>query len=78
MMRVHILQADDWTAGVITLLAPASPYRPWCHPAGGARLPEAFHIHTVDPLPRVGPHRPLRNSAWVDCRDLVQESGFRS
>lgn len=35
--RLHILEAADWKAGVITLLAPSSPYRPWRYAFGEAR-----------------------------------------
>lgn len=35
--RLHILEAADWKAGIITLLAPASPYRPWRYAFGEAR-----------------------------------------
>ena len=35
--RLHILEAADWKAGVITLLEPRSPYRPWRYAFGEAR-----------------------------------------
>ena len=35
--RLHILEAADWKDGVITLLAPSSPYRPWRYAFGEAR-----------------------------------------
>lgn len=35
--RLHILEAADWKAGVIMLLEPRSPYRPWRYAFGEAR-----------------------------------------
>jgi len=35
--RLHILEAADWKGGVITLLNPDSPYRPWRYAFGEAR-----------------------------------------
>lgn len=35
--RLHILEAADWKAGVITLLNPDSPLRPWRYSFGEAR-----------------------------------------
>ena len=35
--RLHILEAAYWKAGVITLLAPSSPYRPWRYAIGEVR-----------------------------------------
>lgn len=32
--RLHILEAADWMDGVITLLEPRSPYRPWRYAFG--------------------------------------------
>ncbi len=27
--QLHVIQSSDWKDAVITVLAPASPYRPW-------------------------------------------------
>ncbi|BBZ55211.1 hypothetical protein [Mycolicibacterium phocaicum] len=35
--RLHILEAADWKDGVITLLEPRSPYRPWRYAFGESR-----------------------------------------
>ncbi|WP_396917017.1 hypothetical protein [Mycolicibacterium sp.] len=35
--RLHILEAADWMDGVITLLEPRSPYRPWRYAFGESR-----------------------------------------
>lgn len=35
--RLHILEAADWKDGVITLLEPLSPYRPWRYAFGETR-----------------------------------------
>lgn len=35
--RLHILEAADWKAGIITLLNPDSPLRPWRYSFGEAR-----------------------------------------
>lgn len=60
-IRVHIVEAADWRDGVITLLAPGSPYRPWRHTSGDARPGDyAMLVLGTDPisvlteLPRVG------------------------
>jgi hypothetical protein len=35
--RLHVLEAADWKAGIITLLEPRSPYRPWRYAFAEAR-----------------------------------------
>lgn len=35
--RLHVLEARDWKDGVITLLEPRSPYRPWRYAFGESR-----------------------------------------
>lgn len=35
--RLHIIEAADWKDGVITLLEPSSPYRPWRYAFGETR-----------------------------------------
>lgn len=35
--RLHVLEAADWKDGVITLLEPQSPYRPWRYAFGESR-----------------------------------------
>ena len=36
-IRLHILEAADWRDGIITLLEPRSPYRPWRYAFGESR-----------------------------------------
>lgn len=49
--RLHILEAADWKDGVITLLAPHSPYRPWRYAFGEARPGDyAILVLGTDPV----------------------------
>jgi hypothetical protein len=49
--RLHILEAADWKAGVITLLNPDSPYRPWRYAFGGSRRGDyAMLVLGTDPV----------------------------
>ncbi|MGW0157848.1 hypothetical protein ACWDUN_00860 [Mycobacterium sp. NPDC003323] len=36
-IRLHVLEATDWKDGIITILEPRSPYRPWRYAFGDAR-----------------------------------------
>lgn len=52
--RLHILEAADWKDGVITLLNPDSPYRPWRYTFGEARPGDsAMLILGTDPVSAV-------------------------
>ncbi|WP_231643291.1 hypothetical protein [Mycolicibacterium baixiangningiae] len=49
--RLHILEAADWKDGVITLLEPRSPYRPWRYAFGEARAGDyAMLVLRTDPV----------------------------
>ncbi len=49
--RLHILEAADWKAGVITLLEPGSPYRPWRYAFGETRPGDrALLVLGTDPV----------------------------
>lgn len=49
--RLHILEAADWKDGVITLLEPRSPYRPWRYAFAAARPGDyALIILGTDPV----------------------------
>lgn len=49
--RLHILEAVDWKDGVITLLNPDSPYRPWRYAFGEARPGDyALLVLGTDPV----------------------------
>ena len=49
--RLHILEAADWKDGVITLLNPDSPYRPWRYAFGEARPGDyAMLVLGTDPV----------------------------
>ena len=49
--RLHILEAADWKDGVITLLDPSSPYRPWRYAFGETRPGDcALLVLGTDPV----------------------------
>jgi hypothetical protein len=49
--RLHVLEAADWKDGVITLLDPSSPYRPWRYAFGEARPGDyAMLVLGTDPV----------------------------
>lgn len=49
--RLHILEAADWTDGIITLLEPRSPYRPWRYAFGESRPGDyALVVLGTDPV----------------------------
>lgn len=49
--RLHILEAADWKDGVITLLEPQSPYRPWRYAFGETRPGDyALVVLGTDPV----------------------------
>lgn len=73
--RLHILEAADWRDGVITLLNPDSPYRPWRYAFGEARPGDyAMLVLGTDPvsvvtvLARIGDEGGLDGSLLDTCR----------
>lgn len=49
--RLHVLEAADWKAGIITLLEPSSPYRPWRYGFAEARPGDyAILVLGTDPV----------------------------
>ena len=49
--RLHVLEAADWKDGVITLLEPLSPYRPWRYAFGESRPGDcALLVLGTDPV----------------------------
>ncbi|MCK0173881.1 hypothetical protein [Mycolicibacterium sp. F2034L] len=49
--HLHVLEAADWKAGIITLLEPASPYRPWRYGFAEARPGDyAMLVLGTDPV----------------------------
>lgn len=49
--RLHVLEAADWKAGVITILEPESPYLPWRYAFGEARPGDyAMLVLGTDPV----------------------------
>lgn len=49
--RLHILEAADWKDGIITLLDPRSPYRPWRYAFGESRPGDyALVVLGTDPV----------------------------
>ena len=49
--RLHILEATDWKDGVITILAPTSPYLPWRYAFGDVRPGDyALLVLGTDPV----------------------------
>lgn len=49
--RLHVLEAADWKAGIITLLEPGSPYQPWRYGFAEARPGDyAVLILGTDPV----------------------------
>lgn len=49
--RLHLVEAADWKDGVITLLAPDSPYRPWRYAFGDSRPGDyAVMVLGTDPV----------------------------
>lgn len=68
--RLHVLEAADWKAGVITILEPDSPYLPWRYAFGEARPGDcAMLVLGTDPvsvltvLARIGDDGGLDGSA---------------
>jgi len=78
-IRLHILEAADWKDGIITLLEPTSPYRPWQYAFGESRPGDyAIVVLGTDPasvltkLARIDHEGPLGGALLRDYRlDLV-------